>query len=237
MRITRLSFLIPALAATSLLAAGACGSGNKQVKASAGLAVDSAATKIDASRCDPKGKQMVPADIDGDQKPDVFKLYAAVSQGGQQVQIMTCKQVDLNHDEKVDAVYHYDNGGVKTVEEFDLDFDGRFDLRAFFQSGRKVREEMDQNYDNRTDFTKYFEAEKLVRIERDTNRDGRVDEWQYFEAGRLDRIGYDTTGSGRVDRWDHAPEGAESSAAPATTPEAAPAPTAAPSAPAPPAGL
>ena len=157
----------------------------------------------------------------------MLKLYAHAA--GDSAQTLVCKQVDLNNDGKIDIVYHYDDGGALTFEEFDLDFDGRFDLRAFYQGGRKVREEMDTNYDQRVDFTKYYEADRLVRIERDANNDGRVDEWQYYEAGKLDRIGYDTTGSGRVDKWERAPDdvGAEPAAAaprPAPQPAAGTAP-------------
>ena len=169
-------------------------------------------TSVDKSRCDDRGKQVVTADTNGDQRPDVLKLYNTSRQGDQSTQTLVCKQVDLNADGKVDIVYHYGDDGAMTFEEFDLDFDGRFDLRAFYQAGRKVREELDTNYDQRVDFTKYYEADRLVRVERDSNSDGRVDEWQYYEAGKLDRIGFDSTGSGRVDRWERAPD-AETGAA------------------------
>jgi hypothetical protein len=161
---------------------------------------------IDQTRCDPRGKQVVVADTNQDKKPDVTKLYETREVLGQKTQILACKQVDLNYDGRVDIVYHYDQGGVTNFEEFDLDFDGRFDLWTYYQGGKKVREEMDTNYDRRPDFTKYFENDRMVRIERDTNNDGRVDEWQYFENGKLDRIGYDSSGSGRADKWDRAPE-------------------------------
>src|SRR5215471_8761963 len=139
---------------------------------------------VDRSKCDDKGKQVITADTNQDKKPDVWKFFATTTLNGQQVQAITCKQ-------------------------FDLDFDGKFDLTVYYVQGKKVREELDTNYDQRPDLWKYFEDEKLVRIERDTNGDGKVDEWQYFEGGKLDRIGYDTTGSGRVDRWDRAPEAEE----------------------------
>src|SRR5215471_4654322 len=183
---------------------------------------------VDRSKCDDKGKQVITADTNQDKKPDVWKFFATTTLNGQQVQVITCKQVDLNHDGKIDIVYFYDERGAQTtLEEFDLDFDGKFDLTVYYVQGRKVREELDTNYDQRPDLWKYYEDEKLVRIERDTNGDGKVDEWQYFEGGKLDRIGYDTTGSGKVDRWDRAPEaeegasgggGGESAPAPATAP-------------------
>lgn len=186
--------------------------------------------QVDQSRCDPRGKQVVQADTNQDKKPDVTKLYETREVNGQKTQMLTCKQVDLNYDDRVDIVYHYDQNGLISFEEFDLDFDGRFDLWTYYQGGKKVREEMDTNYDRRPDFTKYFEGDRLVRVERDTNNDGRVDEWQYYENGKLDRIGYDTTGSGRADKWDRAPESdVQGSSAESATP--APAPAAAPAGP------
>jgi hypothetical protein len=184
---------------------------------------------FDAARCDDKGKQVVAADTNGDGKPDVLKLYTTVQQNGQSMQVLVCRQVDMNHDGKLDIVYHYDDAGVLVLEEFDLDFDGRFEARTFYQSGRRVREEKDMNYDGRVDFTDYYENGKLVRIELDTNGDGRVDEWRYYEGGKLDRIGYDTAGSGRVDKWERAPDAEAATAA--ASPPAAAAPEAPPATP------
>src|SRR5689334_3441477 len=50
-------------------------------------------TSIDRSRCDDKGKQVVAADTNGDNKPDVLKLYATVQQNGQPTQVLVCRQV------------------------------------------------------------------------------------------------------------------------------------------------
>jgi hypothetical protein len=169
-----------------------------------------AAPQIDRSKCSDKGKEIVTADTNQDKKPDVWKFFQSISSGGQKVQVLTCKQVDLNHDGKLDAVYYYDDKGAQTtLEEFDLDFDGKFDLTVYYAQGKKVREEMDTNFDQKADIFKYYEDEKLVREELDTNFDGKIDQWQYFEAGRLDRIGYDTLGTGKVDKWDRTPEADE----------------------------
>jgi hypothetical protein len=178
------------------------------------------APQIDRSKCSDRGKEIVTADTNLDKKPDVWKFFQTVNVNGQKVQVLTCKQVDLNHDGKLDLVYYYDDKGAQTtLEEFDLDFDGKFDLTVYYVNGKKVREELDTNYDQKPDLFKYYEDEKLVRIERDTNNDGKIDEWQYYEGGKLDRIGYDTQGTGKVDKWDRQPEAdespAEGSAAPA----------------------
>jgi hypothetical protein len=168
------------------------------------------APQIDRTKCSDKGKDIVTADTNEDKKPDVWKFFQVTNQGGQKVEVLTCKQVDLNHDGKIDIVYYYDDKGQQTtLEEFDLDFDGKFDMTVYYANGKKVREELDTNYDQKPDLFKYYEDEKLVRIERDTNNDGKIDEWQYFEAGKLDRIGYDTAGTGKVDKWDRSPEADE----------------------------
>ena len=59
----------------------------------------------------------------------------------------TCKQVDLNHDGKIDMVNYYDEAGSQIVlEEIDGDFDGKFDFTAYYhaeQAGaRRVRHEL-----------------------------------------------------------------------------------------------
>jgi hypothetical protein len=189
--------------------------------------------QFDRSRCDDKGKQAVTADTNGDGKPDVVKLFTVVDQGGQKVQQLACRQVDLNHDGKMDIIYSYGPGGMLMTEDFDLDFDGRFDERVYYQEGKKVRMERDMDGDGRPDYVEFYEGGKLVRIERDSNGDGKPEEWQYYENGRLDRIGTDTTGSGRADKWERNPETAE--AAPEATPQAGTAPAAKGAAPAGPA--
>ena len=110
---------------------------------------------VDRSKCDDKGKQVITADTNQDKKPDVWKFFATTTLNGQQVQVITCKQVDLNHDGKIDIVYYYDDKGIQTtLEEFDLDFDGKFDLTVYYVAGKRVREELDTNYDQRPDLWK-----------------------------------------------------------------------------------
>ncbi len=227
------TFLTAGLATAGLAGGAGCGETNTpppKTAASAGVSNVQAAPPVDRTRCKSEGKQIVAADTDLDKKADVWKYYVPNGSGAQ---VMTCKQVDLNHDGKVDITYYYDDTGTQSVlEEFDLDFDGRNDLTVFYANGKKVREELDTNYDNRSDVWKFYEDERLVRVERDSDFNGRVDQWEYYENGRLDRIGYDTSGSGRVDKWDRAPEGVDDSLPGATPAATAPA-TAASTAPAP----
>jgi hypothetical protein len=214
----------------TLAAAAGCGGKNQTPVANAGGIGIQGGIQVDPTRCNPRGKQVVTTDTDGDKKPDVTKLYDVREVNGSKVQILACKQVDLNHDEKIDIVYHYDQAGTLSFEEFDVDFDGRYDIWSYYQNGQKVREERDMNYDGRADMTEFFEGGHKVRVELDTNYDGKVDQWEYYENGKLDRIGYDSTGAGRADKWDRAPESDVGPSAAATEGGAAAAPAGAPAA-------
>jgi len=223
-------FRSPILLGSALLAGlvtVGCGGSQKTGTASAATtAADAWGTaNVDRSRCKEGGKQVVTADTNQDEKPDVWKFYAEAAGG----QALTCKQVDLNVDGKVDLVDHYGADQKVEMSEFDLDFDGRFDQTVFFNAGKKHRLERDMDFNGKPDYVEFYENGKVVRIERDSNGDGRVDEWQYYENGKLDRIGYDTKGTGKADKFDRAPE--ETAAA---TPE--PSPAAAPAGVEPPAG-
>jgi hypothetical protein len=178
--------------------------------------------QFDRSRCEDKGKQVVSLDANGDGKPDVIKLFLAATQDGRSVQQLVCKQTDLDFDGKIDLVQYYGPGGELFMDEYSMDYSGKFNGRTFYQEGKKVRAEKDMNFDGKPDYFEFYEGGKLVRVERDRNNSGKIDEWQYYEGGHLDRVGYDTTGSGRVDKWERNPEGAsdapvaqENAAAPA----------------------
>src|SRR5688500_1667132 len=120
-----------------------------QTAANAGAINGQPPPPVDRSRCKSDGKQVIGADTDLDKKADVWKYYVPNGKGAQ---VMTCKQVDLNHDGKVDITYYYDDTGAQAaLEEFDLDFDGRNDLVVYYGNGKKVREEMDTNYDSRSE--------------------------------------------------------------------------------------
>ena len=179
---------------------------------------------VDRSKCSDKGKQIVTADTNLDKKPDVWKFFATVQQNGQSVSVLSCKQVDLNHDGKVDVVSYYDEtGNQMTLEEADLDFDGKFDVTIYYVNGKKVREEDGhQLRQEARHLDSTTRTRSSSRIERDTDFNGKVDEWQYYEGGKLDRIGYDTTGTGRLDSWDRAPEGEAPSGEPGGAPAATP---------------
>ena len=208
----------------AVLAWAGCGSTQTQGPKNGGGPNSPDAPKVDLARCDQSGKRVQTLDTNGDGKPDVWKLYQIQQQNGQDVDVLTCKQVDLNHDGKVDELVVFNDGGTRVMEKFDLDFDGKFDVTVYYEGGHRVREELDTNYDGKPDVWKYYEGDKLVRVELDRDHNGRVDQWEYFEGGKLDRIGYDETGSGQVERWDRQPS---DTAAPEAAPPGGAAPAAA----------
>jgi hypothetical protein len=211
----------------SAAAFGACGGSTAAgpgAKSDLKLSQTDFGAQFDRSRCNDHGKQVITADTNGDGKPDVIKLFTLGELNGQKVQQLSCRQVDLNHDGKMDIIYSYNDAGLIIGEEFDLDFDGKFDERVYYQDGKKVRMERDMDGDGRPDYVEFYEGGRLVRVERDSNGDGRPDEWQYYENGKLDRIGIDTTGSGRADKWERNPENAEPASEAAPAAGSAPAP-------------
>ena len=156
----------------------------------------------DRGRCDRQGREVVDQDTDGDGAGDVRKVYVRVTRpGGQAVQVMVCREIDLNHDGVKDVVRYYTDEGRPLREEADRDFDGRIDAVNFFEGGLVVRREIDSNHDGRVDGWTYLDRGVPTRGERDANGDGRKDHWEYYENGRDTRVGEDLDGDGRVDRW------------------------------------
>src|SRR5947209_3561500 len=94
-----------------ILAAAACGGSQKetggevkQIGASGQPGGDLKIPQVDPSLCDTKGKDVQQFDLNRDGKPDVWKLYKTENQKGTTVQVLTCKQVDLDHDGRKDYV-------------------------------------------------------------------------------------------------------------------------------------
>jgi hypothetical protein len=168
------------------------------------------APTVDRSRCDRAGKREVAYDLNRDRRPDVWKLFVQVREGGQTLEALVCKEADLNFDGRKDYWAYYDEKGNLTLEELDMDFDGKIDFVRVFQQGRLVREEMDTDHDGRIDLWKYYEGDALARLERDTKGNGKIDYWEYYEGGVLDRIGLDKDGDGKVDVWERPPPPARS---------------------------
>ena len=171
----------------------------------------------DRTRCNSAGKRIVKLDLNRDKQPDVFKLYETKLVNGEKIEVLSCKEVDLNFDGRKDVWNYYDDQGNLRMEEWDLDFDGRIDMTTHRKSGKIHTQELDTNYDKRPDIWRRYEDGVLVRVERDSNNDNRVDYREFYEGGRLDRINYDKDGDGRMESWDRLP--AEGGKTPEPEPE------------------
>lgn len=197
----------PAVLLVGVLCAAACGGSTAEGPLRRAMANPIAATDAGDGdlRCDPRGKQLVKLDLNDDRQPDIWKLYSTRTESGGKVDVLVCKERDLNFDGRKDSFSAYDDDGNLMTEQLDLDFDGTVDLVTHRRGGKLLRQELDTNHDGKTDVWRHYEDNVLVRVERDTNGDGRLDCWEYHEGGQLDRIGYDRNGDGRVEQWDRAP--------------------------------
>jgi hypothetical protein len=209
------------------VAAVACGGGSKKATTARPLAgggnEDLGIPKVDEKLCDAGGKRVSLFDLDQDGKPDVWKILAEKTERGAKSEKLVCKQVDLNHDGKKDYAAQYDDAGNIILEEYDFDFDGKFDARVHFdrKSGKKYAAERVSGFGDRPDvWEKYGEDERIEALRRDRNGDGRPDYWEQYLGGSLDKILYDDNFDGKPDRKEEAhPE--RDVAAPAAPAEAA----------------
>jgi hypothetical protein len=194
----------------SMAVLAACG-GNKGVQPDA-----HAQAQTEVHQPKRSDEKMVQYDLNRDGKPDVWEYYVTIKDtDGHPVDHLVRKEMDLNFDGKVDALYWYDDQGAKVREQLDLDFDGKVDETIFFEKDQVVRKERDLNGDGKVDTWLFYEHGQLVRKERDTKGTGRVDYWEFWENGQIDRIGEDLDGDGTVDRWTRSPESMTSNAPPA----------------------
>ncbi len=151
------------------------------------------------------GLELKKFDLNRDKTPDVFKFYRLVDDprnADEQIEMIVRKEIDINHDGKIDVVRVYDGDEEVTEEHTDLDFDGLVDEVAFYKQGLLVRKEIDLNYDGAADIKRYYSKKGIQRIEADRDGDGKIDTWEYYEGGAIDRIGTDLDGDGEVDNWE-----------------------------------
>lgn len=213
--------LASALVITLCVPLGACGSAEKGAPdpVAAPAVLDGHDRLAEAKAA---GLELKQFDLNRDQEPDVFKYYRLEDDpqnAGNKLELLVRKEIDINHDGKVDVIRLYNDGQQVIEERTDLDFDGRIDEVATFDAGLLMKKEIDLNYDTKPDLTKYYDEGKLARIESDRNDDGMVDTWEYFVDGELDRIGTDTDRDGKVDDWERRrvpPTDAAKQAAPST---------------------
>jgi hypothetical protein len=164
---------------------------------------DSKAPGPDPGLCDVVGKRVLLFDLNRDRAADVWKVYSRTEEAETRLEVMSCKQVDFDHDGRKDYVVEYDAKGGKRVERFDFDFDGRFD--AAFQlherSGKPTKVERDSNFDGRYDLVEAYDDDGVLEsVERDRNADGEPDLWEQYLRGKLVAVLYDDNYDEEVDR-------------------------------------
>lgn len=199
----------PAVAVSLLSAGGAACSKNKKPATAAASGEDtSEIVAVDPTLCEVSGKNVVTYDLNRDQKPDVWKLYKVEDQGGTKLDLLTCKQVDFDHDGRKDWVVGYTPRGSNAFEKADFDYDGRFDMSAIYdvKSGKRVEVERDSDFDGRYDVKEiYGKDEKISAVRRDRDADGSPDYWEQYQDGQLVAILYDDNFDNKVDRREEVP--------------------------------
>jgi hypothetical protein len=161
--------------------------------------------RVDPKLCNTKGKKVTTYDLNHDNKPDVWKLFATANEGGTTVEILTCKQVDLDHDGRKDYVQTFSRTGEMVAEEFDFTFEGSMDAREHYdkKTGKIYLIERDADHDKKPDVWEKYDSEgRIESVRRDRNGDGKPDLWEQYKEGQLLAILYDDDFDNKVDRRD-----------------------------------
>src|SRR4029079_14893396 len=132
-----------------VVALAACGGkSNKDTTPSEAGGTDATAIpKVDPTLCDTTGKNVVTYHLNSDNRPDVWRLYKTVDQGGTKIETLTCKQVDFDHDGRKDWVVGYSDKGNPSFEKADLDYDGKFDYLAVYDPKLNIVVEVERDTD------------------------------------------------------------------------------------------
>lgn len=150
-----------------------------------------------ATRCNTEDASQIKEDLNNDGTVDVRKIYSQVGE----LQVLTCKESDINFDGKLDLYQFFDNNGKLKRDEADLDFDGNLDIISYWSNKYVFRQELDQNSDGIVDTIRYLKDGKIFKSEGDMDQNGVIDYWEYYTDGQLVRIGIDHDGDGKADQW------------------------------------
>jgi hypothetical protein len=170
--------------------------------------LDTAIPKVDATLCDTNGKTVVTSDTNHDNKPDVWRIYETVDEGGTKVEYQTCFQADFDHDGRKDWVRAYNRKGNPIWEKADTTGRGQFDVSTTYDPKTGIKSEVDRdtNFDGKFDTREIYDsAGQLISVERDRNGDGKPDYWEQYKDGVLIAILYDDDYDGKVDRREEIP--------------------------------
>ncbi|MBL8615874.1 MAG: hypothetical protein JNM72_09730 [Deltaproteobacteria bacterium] len=139
-------------------------------------------------------------DLNGDGRTEVWNFLRDRANAPK---VVLRKESDLNFDGRVDVRAWFDDAGVLEKQEWDGDFDGRVDWVDHYQGGVRVLSEWDTNNDGKFDEFRSYESGRVRRKERDTNADEQIDFWEYLdETGKVVKTGRDVDGDGVMDERD-----------------------------------
>jgi hypothetical protein len=161
------------------------------------------AETIASEGCSESGRRVELLDTNGDQKPDIRKVFDKGS--GKEL----CRVSDLNHDGKPDLIEYFDDGGNVRRREYCYDNDGLVNAIEYYEGGKLVRREYDTTHRHKIDTWDWFDASSPLDAktgrpvhpshrERDTGGFGRIDEWWTWEGDKV-TIAVDANGDGKPD--------------------------------------
>jgi len=120
----------------------------------------------------------------------------------------TVKTFDLNHDGKPDVKKYFHKGADGqdhlVRKEVDINWDGKVDVWKYYDDkGQLQKVAMDLDFDGHIDQVAYYEAGDMARKEKDLDYNGKPDLWIYYAKGQIERKERDTKGAGKVDYWEY----------------------------------
>jgi uncharacterized membrane protein len=191
-----------------VLAGGAGCNKSKKDKTTPAAEGSTEVAKVDPTLCDTSGKNVVSYDLNHDSRPDVWKMYKRDDSSGTTLEVLTCKQVDFDHDGRKDWVVGYTPKGTEAFEKADFDYDGRFDMYTVYdpKTAKKLEIERDSDFDGQYDIKEVYDRFGAINsVRRDRNGDGQPDYWEQYKDGGLIAILYDDDYDNKVDRKEEVP--------------------------------
>lgn len=140
-------------------------------------------------------------DTNKDDITDIYTTYKiSKDESDNRVETVYVKQIDLNHDGKIDDWRFYNDEGQISKEELDFDFDGKVDETRYYTAGVVTEKAMGYKFDEKPEVWKFYDNKGfLIRMEADQDGDEAVDFWEYYEKGVLERVEKDTDKDGKAD--------------------------------------
>lgn len=202
--------LVAGAALATAISGAACkkNKGDATTPSNEGGDSSAAVAKVDPTLCETDGKNVVTYDLNRDNRPDVWRLFKAEEEAGVRIDVLTCKQVDFDHDGRKDWVVGYNRKGAILYEKADFDYDGRFDMSAIYdvKTGKIIEVERDSDFDGKYDLKENYDTSgQLTSVRKDRDANGQPDVWEQYKDGSLIAILYDDDGDSKVDRREEVP--------------------------------